>query len=223
MDAAPAVRNRPTWQTRLWGLRVVDSDRGGAAIVVDTFDGEVPEGLTPGSRILSIDGRSVDRASTVRKRLAAAEEGRVALLWLDEAGERREGPLRARTSPTLIARRTSVAEDAVRTGWAVVDAASSGDRAPGALANLALMLSEYGHHDLAVETWRRVRWERTAGISDGTVQYYLGRDLQRLGREGPAIEAYLAAAKSAATAIDDRGPRVAPAARDHLADLGVSD
>ena len=86
---------------------------------------------------------------------------------------------------------------------------------------LALLLSEYGHHQLAAETWRRVRWSRSQGISNGTRGYYLGRALERLGKEDEAITALLEAAGSDATTVDDDGPRVAPAAQDRLADLGV--
>ena len=58
----------------------------------------------------------------------------------------------------------------------------------------------------------------TAG---GTVQYYLGRELQQIGLEADAIRAHRAAAASEATAFDDEGPSIAPAARDRLADLGT--
>jgi hypothetical protein len=66
-----------------------------------------------------------------------------------------------------------------------------------------------------------VRWPERAGIGAGTVQYYSGRALERMGREDAAVEAYRAAAASAATTGTDGGPAIAPAARDRLADLGV--
>ena len=98
---------------------------------------------------------------------------------------------------------------------------SSSDRAASALANLALLLSAYGQHDRALETWRRVDWGERRGIGAGTAQYYLARELEMLGREKEAIEAYRRAAASSATTFDDHGPAIRPAALDRLADLGI--
>jgi len=103
----------------------------------------------------------------------------------------------------------------------VVDAATDEEVAPAARANLALLLSTFGRHELAVQSWRRVELPDNAGIGRGTVQYYLGRDLERSGAEREAIEALRVAAGSDCTAFDDEGPRIAPAARDRLVDLGV--
>jgi len=109
----------------------------------------------------------------------------------------------------------------VRAAWAVVDSTVATNGDPAALANLALMLGEFDHPDLAAETWRRVRWEDRRGIGAGTASYYLGRALERMGREEEAARAYRAAAESSATTFDDDGPAVAPAARDRLTGLGV--
>ena len=49
-----------------------------------------------------------------------------------------------------------------------------------------------------------------------------GRSLEALGREKDAGKAFLEAGRSSSTAFTDQGPAVAPAAADHLADLGVS-
>jgi hypothetical protein len=109
----------------------------------------------------------------------------------------------------------------VRAAWAVVDAAGDGEEVPAATANLALLLSTYGRHELAARIWRRVTLADRTGIGSGTVQYYLGRELERLGAEEDAMRAHRAAAASGATAFDDEGPRIAPASRDRLADLGA--
>ncbi len=109
----------------------------------------------------------------------------------------------------------------VRAAWALSDAVSSSDREASALANLALLFSAYGQHELAAETWRRVDWGKRRGIGEGTAQYYLARELEMLGREKEAIDAYRRAAASAATTFNDHGPAVRPAALDRLADLGV--
>ena len=121
----------------------------------------------------------------------------------------------------LITGDPGIVASAVRAAWAVVDAATGEAVASAARANLALLLSTFGRHELAAWTWRRVELPANAGIGRGTVQYYLGRDLERLGAEREAIEALRAAATSACTAFDDEGPLIAPAARDWLVDLGI--
>jgi len=109
----------------------------------------------------------------------------------------------------------------VRAAWTRIDAACDPSQAAAAQANLALLLSTYDRPEQAVQVWKRVNLADRAGIGAGTVLYYLGRDLQKLGAERDAIVALEAAAATAATAFDDEGPQVAPAARDRLADLGV--
>ncbi|MGH9390210.1 MAG: tetratricopeptide repeat protein, partial [Vicinamibacteria bacterium] len=74
----------------------------------------------------------------------------------------------------------------------------------------------------AVSTWRRVQWGERMGLGGGTVAYFLGRELEALGQEDEARESYRKAASSEATTESDEGPVVGPAARDHLADLGVA-
>jgi Flp pilus assembly protein TadD len=106
--------------------------------------------------------------------------------------------------------------------WARVDMAAYPERSMSAQANLALALAEAGNFEAAVEAWKRVRWTDRAGIGEGTRAYYLGVVLDRLGREGEAVRAFRRAASSRATIFTDDGPGVAPAAVDHLVDLGVS-
>ena len=89
------------------------------------------------------------------------------------------------------------------------------------MANLGLLLAEFGQSDLAAEVWRRVDWGGRDGVGEGTKQYYLGRLLERSGRDSEAAAAYRRAADSSATAFTDDGPPIALAARDRLVDLGV--
>jgi hypothetical protein len=102
----------------------------------------------------------------------------------------------------------------------LVAADSGAPHAPAALANLALVFAAHGEHEPAVRTWQRVDWPERSGIGAGTVAYYIGRELQALGRDSEAIEALRRAAASSGRAGTDTGPPVAPAARDRLIDLG---
>ncbi len=68
--------------------------------------------------------------------------------------------------------------------------------------------------------WRRVRFGERSGVGEGTVAYYLARDLEALGQEAAARELFEKAARSGATAFTDAGPEIGPAGADHARDLG---
>ena len=144
------------------------------------------------------------------------------MVWRSAGGETREAVLLGNLTPRLDAGRLPSDVATLRAAWAVLDSVCSpGDAAP-ALANLALLFSAFDRPEAAAVAWKRVRWGERGGIGDGTSLYYLGRALQRIGDDAEAIEAYRKAAASAASAFDDEGPAVAPAAADRLADLGVA-
>jgi tetratricopeptide (TPR) repeat protein len=225
LDRAPEELQRPRWSRRLWGFQLVDSALAGTGFVVEVTPGSAAAeaGLQAGDRVTSVGGREVGGAAEVARTLAAAAPGRpIEIGWRTAGGEERAAEVTATNSPLLEIGPAELPTTFLRAAWAVVDALASPEDAPAALSNLALVFGSLGQHDVAVDTWRRVRWEQRAGIGDGTRQYYLGRELEALGREADAIEAYRKAAASDATVVDDAGPRVAPAARDRLADLGVS-
>jgi hypothetical protein len=225
LDVAPSKTVRPTWTETSWGLTVVDSRLAGYALVVgvDPAGPAASAGIAPGDSIVAVGGREVSDAATVRQTLGVTVGGRpVELRWRSPDGEQHTAEIQGLASPRLGVEPESLDRAMVRAGWALVDALSDPDQEPAALANLALLFGAHGHHDLAVETWRRVRWPDRVGIGEGTRQYYLGRELELLGREEEAIQAYRLAAASDATTFRDEGPPVAPAARDRLADLGVS-
>jgi hypothetical protein len=178
-------------------------------------------GLAPGDRILSVGGVDVGSAAQLRGVLALATADQpLRVDWRTADGTARTAQLRAGRTPRLEADRPiDAGRAAVRAAWAVVDGLCDVERAPAALSNLALLYSGAGRHDRAIETWRRVRWPAREGIGDGTTRYYLGRELQLTGQAAAAAEALRVAAASQATAFDDEGPAIAPAARDRLLDL----
>jgi hypothetical protein len=225
LDAAPPALPLPRWSRTLWGFTIVDSEVGGAAMVVDVRAGgpAAAAGLKPGDRILGVGGREVSGGAEIRQTLAAASPERpIEMSWRTVAGETLSGELQGASSPLLRTGEEDLPTAMLRAAWAVLDALAAPEETSAALSNLALIFGSLGQHEVAVDTWRRVRWTQRAGIGDGTRSYYLGRELESLGREDEAVEAYRAAAASEATVHDDAGPRVAPAARDRLADLGVS-
>jgi tetratricopeptide (TPR) repeat protein len=222
--ASPPTLDRPQWSGASWGLAVVDSVRHGPALVAHVAeDGPAAKsGLRAGDRLISLGGAQLDGAARAVSILTAASvRAPLEAEWLSPDGTARRGRLEGEPTLRLVVDTPSTEAAMVRAAWAELDAACDEALAPVARANLALLLSAYGRHELAAQVWKRVGLSDRAGIGSGTVQYYLGRELQRLGAEREAIRAQRAAAASEATAFDDEGPRVAPAARDRLADFGV--
>jgi len=226
LDAASDVASlgRPAWVRPSFGLLAADLDGGGPRAVVAVVAPGGPAagaGLLPGDRIVAAGGEAIADTAALRRALAAATpDAPLSIEWLDPAGGRHASSLRAGSTPVLDAgpaRGTWAA--LLRAAWAACDAAAGGAESSLALANLALAVSAHGRPERAAEIWKRVRLPERAGIGPGTVQYLLGRDLARLGRRAEALRAFELAAASPATALDDAGPPVAPAARDCLRDL----
>jgi hypothetical protein len=214
---------RPSWLAPAWGLIAADLDDGGPPIVVEApaAGAAAAAGISPGARVVTVGGVQVDSAARLRGVLALATADKpLRVEWRAAGGGVRTAELRASRTPRLEGDRPiDGARAIVRAAWAVVDGLCDPERAPAALSNLALLYSGAGRHDRAVETWRRVRWPARPGIGEGTARYYLGRELQLTGQTAAAAEALRAAAASEATAFDDEGPAVAPAARDRLLEL----
>jgi tetratricopeptide (TPR) repeat protein len=222
LDVAPTLGPRPTWRKPVWGVTVVDSRLAGPAVVIEVVEGgaAAAAGLAVGDRIESLGGRAVTTATEIEATLAVASADRpIEIAWI-RGTEQHKANLQGRWSPRLLIGPDSEEQAMLRAAWALVDSICAGEWAPAALANLGLLLSDYEHHQLAADSWRRVRWGKRQGIGEGTSAYYLGRELELLGRENDAVAAYTRAVSSVSTTFDDDGPRVAPAARDRLADLG---
>jgi tetratricopeptide (TPR) repeat protein len=217
----------PSWSITVAGIHLVDSDVGGPALVavVRPASPAAAAGVHVGERVLSVDGQPVAGAAEAGEWIAAQAVGLPMTLELASSdGEKRAVKVRGVSSPRLLPPewRSGPASSWVA-AWAAADGAAGAEaERPTALANLALLLSEAGRHAAAVETWRRVRWGDRPGVGSGTAAYYAGRALEALGREKDAAKAFLEASRSSGTAFTDQGPAVAPAAADHLADLGVS-
>ena len=82
---------------------------------------------------------------------------------------RRAGP--GRRSPRVDDGVGDPVAAAFRAAWALVASIAPSEQTPAALANLALMFSEFGSPSAAVESWKRVRWGDRNGLGDGTVRF----------------------------------------------------
>ncbi|MCP3980482.1 MAG: PDZ domain-containing protein [bacterium] len=226
-EGSPADLIRPAWSRAHWGIHVVDSRLSGAGVVVqlDRESAAAHAGMRVGDRVLSVGGWEISSAADVRSALRAASgEQPLEVRWRERGGAERTAELRARIGPVLVDPRVDDGPGpwGPRAAWARVDGLTGGEVSATAKANLALMLSSVGRHDSAVGVWSSVSWGARSGLGEGTIQYYLGRELQSQGEEEAAAEAFRRAAETKNRAFHDCGPAVGPAARDHLADLGVS-
>jgi hypothetical protein len=225
LDGVPAHVSRPSWHTNGLGLAVADSELGGTCVVVRVVEGgpSAAAGIRAGERVVSVDGGSVESAGEVREAIEATGPGAEVRFELAAgSGETRTVTVTGRASPRIVPPGKSASDAILLAAWAEQEARAHPSSAPSALANLATLLTLAGRERVAAETWRRVYWDEREGIGAGTRAYYLGRALVRIGREDDAVEWFRAAAASASTTFSDYGPAVAPAAEDHLTDLGLS-
>jgi len=224
IDLERGAPERPVWAGVSWGLFTVDSVVGGPAIVAEVAAGgsAAEAGIRPGDRIVTLGGTKVSGSAQVQRILDIASiNAPLEIEWSSGGAVVRKGRIQGTSTPRLPVVPEDPLQRSVRAAWAVVDSICDVEWAPIALANLAMLLSSGGSHGAAAETWEGVSLPDRAGIGAGTVRYYLGKELQELGRTAEAREAHREAAASSATAFDDEGPGIAPAARDRLADLGV--
>jgi hypothetical protein len=225
LDDVDLVSEPPSWTETAVGMWLVDSDLGGRAVVAVVGAGmpAAAAGIRSGERVVAVGNRPVESAAEVTTLIAQHASPRPVVVQIESpGGERREVEIASVESPRLVTpdERAGPATAWVA-AWANADGAAGGPGiASTALANLALLLEQAGRPAAAVEAWRRVRWGKRTGVGPGTAAYYEGRALEALSREKEAIEAYHEASASASTAFGDHGPPVAPAADDHLADLG---
>lgn len=219
---------RPVWLVRAPGMRLADGSDGGGILVVAVRPDSPADraGIVPGARLSALEDLELITVQEYRAALAATDPEKPVTLRFTAGGGEEAEPLelvvKAADSPFLAGAALRGQSQEVMAAWARVDAAAYPDRSGSAQANLALVLAEAGNFEAAVETWKRVRWGNRPGVGEGTRAYYLGISLDGLGREDEAVRAFRQASGSGATIISDDGPEVAPAARDHLADLGVS-
>lgn len=225
VDALSALR--PVWMVPAPGVKLVDAPGGGGILVAAVRPGGPAgrAGLSPGARLLDLDGQAPAAVVDYEAALAGTAPGESRTLRFrtgDGEDDVLEVVVPSGDSPLVAGSAMRGQALPLMAAWARVDMAAYPDRSVSAQANLALALAEAGNFKAAVEAWKRVRWTDRPGIGEGTRAYYLGRVLDRLGREDEAVRAFRRAASTHATVFTDDGPGVAPAARDHLADLGVS-
>ncbi|MBZ5638912.1 MAG: PEGA domain-containing protein [Acidobacteriia bacterium] len=217
--------SRPAWLESSTGMKLADSSVWGKAVVVEVAPGgpAAAANISVGDRVLAVGSSAVDGSRQAAAALRDAAPGsEIEVHVAGPQGAPRAVRVRTAPTPVIPVRHDGARSPAVVAAWAAADGAVAGGAAPSALANLALLLSGAGRHDLAADVLRRIPWGERKGVGAGTGAYLLGRELEFQGLEADARTAFLRARASLSTAPDDDGLEVAPAAADHLADLGVA-
>lgn len=222
VDAAPRSADAPARTRASLGIRFADLPKGGA-VVAEVAPGSpaASAGIVAGSRVVRIGSRDVAttrEANAIVASLAVADEVALELEVPGEAQPRRV-PLRPMSIPEIDPAATGPAGRAIAAAWAAVDAAGSPDRGL-ALLQLGSLLLAAGRPDAAADAFTQA--SSAPGRIPGIADYLRGRALAAAGREDDARAAFAAAKEARGRARGGDGVELAPAASDHLADLGVA-
>jgi len=175
----------------------VVADSGGAGLVI-------------GDAITHVNDVAVSSAQDLRKALdGAGQRTSVSLRVQNRAGASRvvEAPIR------LEPRISMLTPGPEATNVALVDLrarlrGASGLEEAAVHLNLAALLMRLTSWNAALAELQQVKLPETSGVSNGTVQYLLGRCLDALGRAPDAQQAFSAATKTAGSTLGEDGPLI---------------
>lgn len=185
------------------GLVVLRVTEGGPAAAA---------GIRPGDEISAVDDRPIGTHREWIQRLRDARPGDSLRLRVEREGKSLDLSVRLARTPRLLPGNRPdllytkmIAEFRLRARTAAAAAEKNLLR-----LNLALAYLRFGEFEKAIEDgFRQAQLARGAGISFGTVQYYLGVSYRNLGNQSRAREALRrAAAESDATLETHDGPLV---------------
>ncbi|MDP2876120.1 MAG: hypothetical protein Q8O00_08055 [Holophaga sp.] len=221
-DPLEALAGRLNQLPRLWqpwiGVHLLDLPNESGPWVMQADDDATRAGIKTAKAILQVNGKAIGTVAEFQKALTETTGGRVdlsqgdATLQLPITQQALEIPLNASNLcyPFLLAE--------LRLRYL----GAKGDEAGLLRLNQALALMHFRSFDKAMEVLRDARVMETKGVSQGTLDYYTGLCLLRLGNvyTPEAIQAFTQALKyPQATLFGPEGPLVAPLARQALDDL----
>jgi len=207
----PPPPAHPRWTVPSIGADLVDGREGVLVASVTPGGPAARSGLQAGDRIVTVGGRAVSRAADARSAVSGAA---VAVALVAPEGPRTV-QVPVEDVPIAV---VSGGDDGrvIRAAWAAADGAAGGPGAAIALSHLAAMLTEAGRDRAAADAWRRAR-----ALPDAPASLIARADygLAAVASTSEA-QALLEKARREAEAAGDF--RLAAAAADRLADLGVS-
>lgn len=219
LEALADRLNRIPLLSQPWGgLNLLDLPGEAGPWVLQADELALRAGVKTGKAITQVNGKPVANTAAFRQALVEAPGDRITLsqgdapLQLTLTQQALEIPLNASNLcyPSLLAE--------LRLRYL----AAKGDEAGLLRLNQALALMHFRMFDRAMEVLRDARVVGSQGVSQGTLDYYTGICLLRLGNVyvPEAIQAFNQALKyPQATLFGPEGPLVAPLARQALDDL----
>ena len=198
---------------------IIDVAGTAGAVVIRSGPIGTKAGLAVGDVIVGAGGSPVTSVAILRERIAGLGSG-VADFVLDA------------TDPSGAAKKVTGAVTLAPEAWpprdstlpynrALIDlqeqlkATPAADQAP-ALLNLAVVQMHLSNWDDALTTLNNVKLPEGAGVSAGTVTYFIGLCQEALGRTADARAAFTKAAASTEARVSQDGPLVAPLAQRRL-------
>lgn len=195
---------------RSLGVSLVDALYRPGPIVAEAGAGASSAGLAIGDAITHVNDVAVSSAQDLRKALdSAGQRNTVSLRVQNRAGTSRvvEAPVRQEPRIAMLSPGREATNVALVDLRARLRGAGGLDVAAIHL-NLAALLMRLGSWNAAVAELQQVKLPDTSGVSNGTVQYLLGRCWDSLGRAADAQQAYDSAGKIAGSTFGEDGPLI---------------
>lgn len=224
-----AARLRPSLQLRrAWlGAQVVTSDGAPHPIIANLSAGGPLEaaGAQVGDMLVAIARVPVFTGADVEERLLAAETGEPVDIGLQTAEGTRNLRVTLGTSPLIHPAGIPGVLDPIAYTELQLRAEGAPAEAIWAVGlNQALILMRNGNWDGAVRILRDLKAPQTAGVNQGTIDYYMGLALANVGtryRDAAITSLRRAAESPDARLLHHDGPYVAPRAKARLLALGA--
>jgi hypothetical protein len=195
---------------RSLGVTLVDALYRPGPVIAETGAGAASAGLSIGDTITHLNDTAVATSADLRRVLdSVGQRDTVSLRVQNRAGTSRvvEAPIRLEPRIATLTATTGAANVALIDLRARLRSAGGLEEAALHL-NLAALLMRLGSWNAAVAELQQVKLPDTSGVSNGTVQYMLGRCLDAAGKAAEAQQAFATAAKITGSTFGEDGPLI---------------
>jgi tetratricopeptide (TPR) repeat protein len=210
MKALDAPASLGALLRRSLGVSLVDAMYRPGPVVAEAGAGASRAGLAIGDTITHVNDAAVATAQDLRRVLdSVGNRETVTLRVQGRTGTSRvvEAPIRLEPRIATLTTTSGAANVALIDLRARLRSAGGLEEAALHL-NLAALLMRLGSWNAAIAELQAVKLPDTSGVSNGTVQYMLGRCLDALGKPNDAQQAYATAAKTAGSTFGEDGPLI---------------
>jgi hypothetical protein len=217
LGALAARMDRPLPLAEPWaGVTLLDTAQG--AYVLQADAAALKAGLKPDRLLVEADGKPVATVADFRAAVAEAKGGRITV-------SQGEAPVKLAVAAMpleLPVNAQDLCYPMVLADLRLRYLGAQGDEAGLLRLHQALALMHFREYDKALEVLRDARMISTQGVSQGTLDYYTGVCLLRMGNVylSEAVQSFNQALKyPLATLFGPEGPLLAPLAKQALRDL----